>query len=67
VDRIGGGGSFAARLIYGLATSMGDERAPNFAVVASALRHTIPGALNLVTLAEVQRLVGGDAARRVQR
>lgn len=67
MDRIGGGDSFAAGLIDGLATSMGDERALNFAVAASALKHTIPEALNLVTLAEVQRLVGGAAAGRVQR
>jgi 2-dehydro-3-deoxygluconokinase len=67
VDRVGGGDSFAAGLIYGLATSMGDERALNFAVAAAALKHTIPGDLNLVTLAEVQHLVSGDVTGRVQR
>jgi 2-dehydro-3-deoxygluconokinase len=67
VDRVGGGDSFAAWLIYSLATGMGDEVAPNFAVAASALKHTIPGDLNLVTLPEVQRLVRGDASGRVQR
>lgn len=67
VDRVGGGDSFAAGLIYGLATSMEDERALNFAVAASALKHTIPGDLNLVTLAEVHQLMSGDTTGRVQR
>jgi 2-dehydro-3-deoxygluconokinase len=67
VDRVGGGDSFAAGLIYGLATGMEEEKALNFAVAASALKHTIPGDLNLVTLAEVQHLLGGNASGRVQR
>jgi 2-dehydro-3-deoxygluconokinase len=67
VDRVGAGDSFAAGLIYGLATGMGEEEALNFAVAASALKHTIPGDLNLVTLAEVRRLLAGDATGRVQR
>ncbi len=67
VDRVGGGDSFAAGLIYSLATGMGDEEALNFAVAASALKHTIPGDLNLVTLSEVQHLVSGNASGRVQR
>ena len=67
VDRVGAGDSFAAGLIYGLATGMGDEEALNFAVAASALKHTIPGDLNLVTLAEVRHLAAGDATGRVQR
>jgi 2-dehydro-3-deoxygluconokinase len=67
VDRVGAGDSFAAGLIYGLATRMGDHEALNFAVAASALKHTIPGDLNLVTLAEVRHLLAGDATGRVQR
>lgn len=67
VDRIGGGDSFAAGLVYGLATGMGDEQALNFAVAASALKHTILGDLNLVTLAEVQQLLRGDTSGRVRR
>ena len=67
VDRVGGGDSFAAGLIYGLATGMGDQEALNFAVAASALKHTIPGDLNLVTIAEVQYLMSGDTTGRVQR
>ena len=67
VDRVGAGDSFAAGLIYSLATGTGEEEALNFAVAASALKHTIPGDLNLVTLAEVRRLLAGDATGRVQR
>ncbi len=67
VDRVGAGDSFAAGLIYGLASGMRDEHALNFATAASALKHTMPGDLNLVTCAEVQALVGGDASGRVQR
>lgn len=67
VDRVGAGDSFAAGLIYGLATGRGEQEALNFAVAASALKHTIPGDLNLVTLAEVQNLMRGDATGRVQR
>ena len=67
VDQVGAGDSFAAGLIYGLATRMGEDEALNFAVAASALKHTIPGDLNLVTLAEVRHLLAGDATGRVQR
>jgi len=67
VDRVGAGDSFAAGLIYGLASGMGEDEALNLAVAASALKHTIPGDLNLVTLAEVRHLLAGDASGRVQR
>jgi 2-dehydro-3-deoxygluconokinase len=67
VDRVGAGDSFAAGLIYGLATGMREDDALNFAVAASALKHTIPGDLNLVTVAEVRHLLAGDATGRVQR
>lgn len=67
VDRVGGGDSFAAGLIYGLMTDMRGEDALNFAVAASALKHSIPGDLNLVTLSEVQRLMSGNTSGRVQR
>ena len=67
VDRVGAGDSFAAGLIYGLSTGMGEQEALDFAVAASALKHTIPGDLNLVTLAEVQHLMSGDVTGRVQR
>ena len=67
VDRVGAGDAFAAGLIYGLATGMGDEATLNFAVAASALKHTIPGDLNLVTLSEVHNLLSGNTSGRVQR
>jgi 2-dehydro-3-deoxygluconokinase len=67
VDRIGGGDSFAAGLIYGLGTGRTPERALAFAVAASALKQTIPGDFNRVSVDEVERLAGGDASGRVQR
>jgi 2-dehydro-3-deoxygluconokinase len=67
VDRIGGGDSFAAGLIYGLLTGRDPEAALRFAVAASALKQTIPGDFNRVSVAEVDRLAKGDASGRVQR
>jgi len=67
VDRIGGGDSFAAGLIYGIVTGRTPEAALRFAVAASALKQTIPGDFNRVSAEEVDRLAGGDASGRVQR
>jgi 2-dehydro-3-deoxygluconokinase len=67
VDRVGGGDSFAAGLIYGLHSGMADADALEFAAAASCLKHSISGDANLATLAEVNRLMGGDASGRVQR
>jgi 2-dehydro-3-deoxygluconokinase len=67
VDRIGGGDSFAGGLIYGLVTGRSPEDALRFAVAASALKQTIPGDFNRVSVDEVDRLVAGDASGRVQR
>jgi 2-dehydro-3-deoxygluconokinase len=67
IDRIGGGDSFAAGLIYGLASGRAPDEALRFAVAASALKQTIPGDFNRVTVAEVDRLAKGDASGRVQR
>jgi 2-dehydro-3-deoxygluconokinase len=67
VDRIGGGDSFAAGLIYGMITGRAHDAALRFAVAASALKQTIPGDFNRVSLAEVDALAGGDASGRVQR
>ena len=68
VDRVGGGDAFAAGLIYGLRT-YGDDRskALGFAVAASCLKHSIIGDFNLVSVAEVEKLMGGDASGRVAR
>jgi len=67
IDRIGGGDSFAAGLIYGLLSGRAPEEALRFAVAASALKHTIPGDFNRATADEVDRLVVGDGSGRVQR
>ncbi len=68
VDRVGGGDSFMGGLIYGLLTYTGDDqKALNFAVAASCLKHTIYGDFNQVTVDEVEKLMGGDASGRVAR
>jgi 2-dehydro-3-deoxygluconokinase len=67
VDRIGGGDSFAAGLIYALVTGRPAAAALTFAVAASALKQTIPGDFNRVTVAEVDALAAGNASGRVQR
>lgn len=67
VDRVGGGDSFAAGLIYARLKGWDAPCAVEWAVAASALKHTVPGDLNLVTAEEVDRLAGGDASGRVQR
>jgi len=67
VDRVGGGDSFAAGLIHALLAGKDRQQAIEYAVAASALKHSIPGDFNLVSLAEVEALVGGDGSGRVQR
>lgn len=68
VDRVGGGDSFMGGLIYGLLKfPEDDQNALNFAVAASCLKHTIHGDANLVTIAEVEKLMSGDASGRVSR
>ena len=67
VDRVGGGDSFGAGLIYGLRTYDSDKKALEFAVAASCLKHSIPGDFNRVTVKEVETLMGGDGSGRVVR
>lgn len=68
VDRVGGGDSFMGGLIYGLVSYPGDDqKALNFAVAASCLKHTIYGDFNQVTVEEVEKLMSGDASGRVSR
>ena len=67
VDRIGTGDAFAAGLIHGLAGSKTDAEALEFAVAASALKHSIPGDFNLAGEKDVLALVGGDRSGRVRR
>ena len=69
VDRVGGGDAFAGGLIFALITPelSAAQTAVNYAAAASCLKHSIPGDVNLTTLAEAQKLMGGDASGRVQR
>ena len=67
VDRVGGGDSFMGGLIYGLREYSSPQQALNFAVAASALKHTIYGDFNQVTVAEVEALMAGDGSGRVSR
>ena len=67
IDRVGGGDSFSGGLIHGLLTKATQGEALEFAVAASALKHTIPGDFNLVSAEEVESLAGGNASGRVQR
>ena len=68
VDRVGGGDSFMGGLVYGLLTYKdNDQKALDFAVAASCLKHTIYGDFNLVTVSEVENLMKGDGSGRVSR
>lgn len=67
VDRVGGGDSFAAGLIYGMLQKMNNQTNIEFAVGASCLKHTIHGDYNLVKVDEVKKLIAGDGSGRVQR
>lgn len=67
VDRVGGGDSFGAGLIYSLLTGKDTQSAIDFAVAASALKHTIEGDYNMVTVAEVENLLKSGGSGRVQR
>ena len=67
IDRVGGGDSFSAGLIHGLLSYKEQAKALEFAVAASALKHTIPGDFNLVSTSEVESLAKGNANGRVQR
>lgn len=67
VDRVGGGDSFAAGLIYSLMNGYGTQEAVEFAAAASCLKHTVEGDFNHVSVQEAKKLAGGDASGRVQR
>ena len=67
VDRVGGGDSFGGGLIYALLSDYDDQKAINFAVAASCLKHSLEHDFNLVSVAEVESLAGGNASGRVQR
>jgi 2-dehydro-3-deoxygluconokinase len=67
VDRVGGGDSFGAGLIFGLTNGYDNQQTIEFAAAASALKHTVEGDYNFASLPEVQALMGGNASGRVQR
>lgn len=67
VDRVGGGDSFGGGLIYALLNNYDTQKAIDFAVAASALKHSVEGDFNRVSVSEVEKLAGGDASGRVQR
>ena len=67
VNRVGGGDSFTAGLIYGLCNGFDTQRAVEFAAAASCLKHSIEQDFNLVTVDEVEKLMSGDGSGRVQR
>ena len=67
VDRVGGGDSFGGGLIYALLNGKDTQSAIEFAVAASALKHSIEGDFNRVSVSEIEKLAGGDGSGRVQR
>ena len=67
VDRVGGGDSFGAGLIYALTSGYEPQQAIEFAVAASCLKHSVEGDYNRVSVSEVEKLAGGDGSGRVQR
>lgn len=67
VDRVGGGDSFGAGLIYSLVTGKSTKDAVEFAVAASALKHSVEGDFNRMSVSEVEKLAKGDGSGRVQR
>ncbi len=67
IDRVGGGDSFGGGLIYSLLNGKDTQSAVEFAVAASALKHSVEGDYNMVTVAEVEKLAGGDGSGRIQR
>ena len=67
INSVGGGDSFGGGLIYSLLTGKSTQEAVEFAVAASALKHSIEGDYNMMTVSEVEKLAGGDGSGRIQR
>ena len=67
VDRVGGGDSFSAGLIYSFINNKDDKEALEFATALSCLKHSIEGDFNLVSIDEVMTVYNGDASGRIQR
>ena len=66
-DRVGGGDSFDAGLIYALLEKFSPQEAVEFAAAAGCFKHSIEGDFNIATLEEIKKLAGGDCTGRVQR
>ena len=67
IARVGGGDSFGGGLIYALLNGKTTQQAIELAVAASALKYTVEGDYNRVSVSEVEKLTGGDGSGRVQR
>ena len=67
MDRVGGGDSFGAGLIYANVKGLGPQETVDFAAAASCLKHSVEGDFNQVSLEEALKLAGGDGSGRVQR
>jgi 2-dehydro-3-deoxygluconokinase len=67
VDRVGGGDSFSAGIVFGLLEGWGSQRCVDFAAAASCLKHSIVGDFNVVRREEIEALAGGDASGRIHR
>ena len=67
VDRVGGGDSFGGGLIYSLLSGKSSQDAIEFAVAASALKHSVEGDYNRVSVSEVEKLANGDGSGRIKR
>lgn len=67
VDRVGGGDSFCAGLIYGMSSGYTMQKSLEFATAASCLKHSIEGDMNLISISEAEALMNGDASGRIQR
>ena len=67
VDRVGGGDAFAAGFLHGILEKMAPSEALEFALAAAAIKHTIPGDLNIISVSEVKALMDSDGAGRVIR
>ena len=66
LDRIGGGDSFAAGLLYGLLEDKGAAWAVRCGVAHGALAMTTPGDTSMATFAEVERAMRGTEMRTVR-
>ena len=67
VDRVGTGDAYAAGIIYGLLNLEDDQQAVNFAAAACALKHTVEGDVNMVSVEDVENLVGGNTSGSIKR